>query len=257
MNAAAGAPVIVSRPTAQLVDRARAAHFATEGWFDPLMLAEILTAGYNTSFELVGAFGAQRLMSTGGVALADARPSLTDAEIDPSIGLVQLPPGAGFDPGGIGKGCAADHLVEVALASGATWAIADIGGDVRVDGTELSFGEFQIDVADLEGETMCGIAMESGAAATSGTGRRRWRGPLDDERHHLLDPRTGRPADTDIAAATVLAAEAWWAEAAATAVVVAGSVRGTKLLDQLGLPALLIDVMGRVSLIGDIEEYIL
>jgi thiamine biosynthesis lipoprotein len=63
--------------------------------------------------------------------------------------------------------------------------------------------------------------MPGGAVATSSRLRRRWR-TVDGEAHHLIDPRTGRPARTDVVAATVVAGETWWAEALTKALFVAG-----------------------------------
>ena len=254
LNRAGGAPVIVSPDTAKLVERAAVAFRATRGWFDPMMLREIEHAGYHTSFEAVGSFGAE---PPGGSLAVVARPTIAQAEAHPHNGLVQLPSDGAFDPGGLGKGSAADHLVESAVHAGADWAIADLGGDIRVDGRELPFGDFTIDVAHPDGGLVCSLSMASGAAATSGVHRRRWRGPDGSSRHHLLDPRTGRPADSDLVTATVLAGEAWWAEAVATAVVVAGHDEGRSLLDELGLPAVLVDADGAVQLCGDVEEYLL
>jgi thiamine biosynthesis lipoprotein len=58
--------------------------------------------------------------------------------------------------------------------------------------------------------------------ATSGTSVHRW---VHDGRvsHHLIDPRTGRPAVTDVVQATVLADSAGAAEIAAKSIVIAGS----------------------------------
>ena len=258
LNNSAGAPVIVSQATAALLDRARTAHRLTNGWFDALMLRELIDAGYSESFELVGSFGGGRVFDAAtGLALDDHRPSLADADIDVEIGLVQLPVGSSFDPGGIGKGCAADELAAMALDNGAAWVVADLGGDIRVAGQQLPFGEFQVDVAHPHGGTICSLGIVDGGVATSGTSRRHWPGPDGTERHHLLDPRTGRPARSDVLSATVMASETWWAEAAATAAVVAGVDRGTELLRALDLPALLVDEVGRVHTVARVEDFVL
>ena len=66
---------------------------------------------------------------------------------------------------------------------------------------------------------MARFALASGAVATSSRLRRRWRAG-DVDVHHLVDPTTGVAAQTDTATVTVIAAEAWWAEALATALCV-------------------------------------
>jgi thiamine biosynthesis lipoprotein len=62
------------------------------------------------------------------------------------------------------------------------------------------------------GRELLRLAICDGAVATSSRLRRRWI-TASGEAHHLIDPRTGRPADTDVVAVTVVAAEGWWAEA--------------------------------------------
>ena len=64
--------------------------------------------------------------------------------------------------------------------------------------------------------------------------------------HHLIDPRTGRPAETDVVTASVLAADASRAEAWATAALIAGLDDGLELLEAAGLPAALVDERQRV-----------
>ena len=76
------------------------------------------------------------------------------------------------------------------------------------------------------------------------------------EAHHLLDPATGRPADTDLLAVTVVAASAAWAEVHAKAALVGGSVDGIALLADAGLSALLVTTDGDVVRVGSIGEFL-
>lgn len=64
--------------------------------------------------------------------------------------------------------------------------------------------------------------------------------------HHLLDPATGAPADSGVATVTVLAGDAWWAEALAKAAFVAGPTEGCALLERAGVEGLLVADDGRV-----------
>ncbi len=255
LNACDGAPAFVSAETAQLIDAARRAHRATQGFFDPLMLRELAAAGYAQTFDLVAA-GRPPLPAHEPSGI-EVRPSIQDADVDTTAGLVQLPAGAAFDPGGIGKGLATDRLAALAVDSGADWAIVDLGGDVRVRGDQLPFGEFRIDIAHPDGSLLGAVGIADGAAATSGTGKRRWRRADGIQQHHLLDPRTGEPAVSDLAAVTVLASEAWWAEAVATAAVVAGRDRGVALLEELDVPAIAVTTLGHTIECGPIEEFLL
>ncbi len=79
--------------------------------------------------------------------------------------------------------------------------------------------------------------------ATSGISVHRWAGP-DGERHHLIDPRTGRPAATDVVQATVLAGSARAAEAWAKTAVVLGLVAALDVLDRA-------PILGAILLVSD------
>jgi thiamine biosynthesis lipoprotein len=70
---------------------------------------------------------------------------------------------------------------------------------------------------------------------------RRWRHD-GHEVHHLLDPETGRPLDTGVAAITVVAGEGWWAEVMAKAAFAAGVDRAPSVL--VNAAALLVDMSG-------------
>src|SRR5262249_49606201 len=65
-------------------------------------------------------------------------------------------------------------------------------------------------------------------------------------RHHIIDPQTGRPSDTDLGLATVVAAEAWVAEVLAKAVLLAGSAHPFDIVGGTGADALAVDDRGRV-----------
>lgn len=184
MNRAGGRPVLVSTDTAKLVDLAMAGRRATGGRFDPTLLAPLVDAGYDRS-----------------PAVATGR-------------------GGGFDPGGIGKGLAADVVVAELLGEGVAGACVNIGGDLRAEGS----GPWTVDVADpFDGARppLARLAFDAGGVATSSRlGRTWWRdGEL---RHHLIDPATGRPASTGVAAVTVLTGDAWRAEVLAKAALMAG-----------------------------------
>ena len=71
--------------------------------------------------------------------------------------------------------------------------------------------------------------------ATSGTSVHRWH-RAGDTRHHLIDPRTGLPAVTDVVQATVVSGSACEAEGLAKAAVIAGSEEGLALLERSSVP---------------------
>src|SRR5439155_21532350 len=126
MNTLAGMPVRVSSPTLALVQRALEGAWITGGRYDATVLGAVLRAGYDRSFELLDAAEppTDSSLRLGGDQIV----------VDVASSTVTIPPGVGFDPGGIGKGFAADLLVRELMSRGAAGACANIGGDLRVEG---------------------------------------------------------------------------------------------------------------------------
>ncbi len=169
-----------------------------------------------------------------------------------------LPAGTRFDPGGIGKGLAGDIVAEALLAEGATSVQVELGGDVRVAGEEFSGGLWKVVVDDTDHGTAeaATISFAEGGVATSSVRRRRWRrGDVD--LHHLIDPTTGLPADTDLDAVTTVAPTLWWAEVVAKVALMGGSDAAREILSRYDMTGVLVgqdgaqryDVVSRASAI--------
>jgi thiamine biosynthesis lipoprotein len=255
LNACAGKGLSVSADTALLVARAVEAWRFSGGAFDPTLLGPLVRAGYDRSFEQV-AGGSRASVPT---APAGSRAFVPTAPAGGPLGVgaadvvvdgtwEQLPAGVGFDPGGIGKGLAADLVVAELLAAGAEGACVNLGGDVRVAGTgpSSSDGSWTVSVDHPHrDEPLARLGLRDGAVATSTTLRRRWTvGAV--ERHHLIDPRSGRPAETDVELATVVAAEAWVAEALTKSVLLRRAEVAFDVVDGTAAEALAVDVTGQV-----------
>ena len=134
LNNNAGRPVAVSSDTRLLVDRAIEGWRLTGGSFDPTLLPEIRRAGYDRSFEKIGDDPTRHVLAPRSRAI-DA-PGCTDIVVDATT--VTIPTGLGFDPGGIGKGLAADLVATELIAEGVGGVCINIGGDLRVLGVSPS-----------------------------------------------------------------------------------------------------------------------
>jgi len=253
MNAYAGRPVLVPDDVVRLVSHAVHAWRLTEGLYDPTMLTELESHGYDRSHE--------RLPAPEGLSITDpsrpARQSLADQiDIDVVLGAVTLPEGLAFDPGGIGKGLAADILMD--LVGDASGALIDLGGDLRLEGQWVDGGPWPVGVSDpfdLD-RNIASLSIARGGVATSSSLRRKWRGPDGFDRHHLLDPRTGEPADTDLVAVTVNAGTAWVADVVAKAAVIGGSDYAREIIRVTHTAGLLIDRSGETEIVGPLEAEI-
>ena len=233
LNRLAGQLTILSQDTYELVSRAEQARQATRGSFNPLMLENLETLGYDASWQLV---------SDSDASISAPPPAcLEPIELYPEIRGIQLPPGTRFDPGGLGKGLAGDLVAAKLRDLGASSVQIELGGDVRVSGPEWSGGSWKVTVGDSDhGVTEAAvISIPEGGVATSSSIRRSWRRG-DQRLHHILDPETGVPAVTDIAAATVVAPSLWWAEVIAKVTIISGSDTGRQLLQELGMTGLFV-----------------
>jgi thiamine biosynthesis lipoprotein len=216
LNREAGRWVPVAPETLLLLDRAVAAAAATDGRYDPTVGAALAAHGYDRTFEEV-AEHARSLVP---------RPSIDAAwpmiETDHRAGTARLPEGTSFDPGGIGKGLAAD-LAASELSDQAAGLLVNLGGDLRAIGQGPTEDGWVISIEDPfhPDVELARLAIAEGAVASSTRTRRTWE-TATGAVHHLIDPRTGTSARTGVAAVTVVAAEAWWAEAQATSMFLLG-----------------------------------
>ncbi len=242
----------MSADTRLLVRRAVQAWHRTGGRFDPGVLDALELLGYDRSFELIAA-------APDPPAPAAPRPSGGCAQVvvDDAAGTVRLPPGLRLDPGGIGKGLAADLVTKAMLAAGAVGACANLAGDVRCRGRGPGpDGRWAVGIEDpWGGEPLGVLSLPPGGAAvaTSSVLVRRWAPGV----HHLLDPLTGAPATGDVVAATVVADDAAWADAATKAALVgSGHREALALLETLDVAALLVLGDGTVRVTPQLHRFV-
>ncbi len=247
LNALGGRPCVVSDHTFTLVSRAAAGWHATGGRYDPTVLLALVASGYAVSFEAID--GYPMVSGTG-----EPAPGAGEIELIAGANLVRLPVGVEIDPGGIGKGLAADLVAEELMLLGATGVCVNLGGDLRITGSAPGRRWWSVDVDPTEtmGRALQ-LRLTTGAVATSTRLRRTWAGH-DGPRHHLVDPRTGQPARSGLASVVVVAGEAWRAEVLAKAAFVAGADHGTELVEEAGASALLVTDAGEVVSAGRIGE---
>jgi FAD:protein FMN transferase len=215
----------------EAVELALLARVRTGGRFDPTVHDALVAAGYDRSFELVPADGPAAATATcGGGVLVDGR-------------RIELEPGVRLDLGGIGKGFAVERAAVVLAVAGP--CLVNAGGDLAVRG-----GSWPVGVETADGQIT--LELDRGAIATSGRDRRRWR-RNGHEQHHLIDPRTGAPAESDLLRVTVVASDAVEAEVWAKALFLAGEKAAAAEADELGLPTVLVTADGRARLAGGLQ----
>ncbi len=202
---------------------------ATNGLFDPALLNALEAAGYDRSFELIGMTGTWINADDADRNWGNWRQIGLDADRQ----AIWLPPGVRLDLGGIGKGFTAQEAVELLGQWGP--CLVDAGGDVTAGAAPRGLPGWPVGLAapwaagSPEQPNLLTLWLAEASLATSGIDYRRWQAG-GRVAHHLIDPRTGQPAQTDILTATVWAEQATTAEAWATAVLIQGSRQGWQTL---------------------------
>jgi thiamine biosynthesis lipoprotein len=218
------------------------------------LLAGLVAADYSEGFSDITLLDARLVAEADGdPAGASRRDEWQLVRGRRGAAVVRRPPGLRFDLGGVGKGWIADRALDLLR----TWpsAVIDADGDLAIRCAPGKCWEVAIDdprtpnshLAVLRLAAPPGRMPTRWGVATSGTSIHRWNvgGTV---RHHLIDPRTGRPAETDVVQATVIAESARRAEALSKAAVIAGSVEGFALLDRAGVRgAVLLNASGEVQ----------
>jgi thiamine biosynthesis lipoprotein len=225
------------------VETAVGAARATDGLVDPLLGRALVGLGYDRDFGLLVECEDDPVVPLPVRPDPDAWRAI---RLDPS-GAVRIPPGTALDLGATGKAWAAD-LVAAACAEHLDGSvIVSVGGDIAI---ALPDGEpWPVAVSERPGapaETL--VALDRGGLATSSTRVRRWtrRGV---RRHHLLDPRTGRPAPEVWRTVTATGATCVAANTASTAAVVLGH-DAPDWLARHGVSARLVAADSRVHTVG-------
>ena len=231
LNQQAGSPVVVGDLLYYVLATALTAAQATEGVYDPALLDQLIQVGYDRNFDELPE-----------VRFAPAFPGEPGGgwrgiRIDPGRQRVTLPAGIKLDFGGIAKGMAVDAALEELRLNGIDTALVNAGGDLAVLG--LLPDEERWPVAVPGWNQFWTIPLHHGAVATSGIAHRHWR-QGDKLQHHLLDTRTGLPAQIDLWSVTVVADRCEQAEVAAKVTFILGSKQGANFLRRHRIAGLLV-----------------
>lgn len=215
-----GEPAAVSAETAELIGFAVQMSEITGGSFD-ITLYPILTEwGFTTGEYKIpdGDMIAALLQNTGCEKIG----------IDGQT--VTLPENMMLDLGGVGKGAAGDEAERIIRESGITSALLDLGGNIHAIGSKPDGSPWHIGIRDPDSDGTAGVLEVSDrAVVTSGGYERYFIGEDGNIYPHILDPATGRPAESGLASATVVGGEGRLCDALSTALFVMGSERAAEL----------------------------
>jgi len=285
LRTAAGRPVQVSPLLAEAIEVALRGARLTEGDVDPTVGGAMSAIGYDRDFDRVPRTGPPLTVTgptvtgptvtgptvtgptvTGPTVTGPTvtRPTVTRRtvpgwrEVHLEHRMLTMPAGVQLDLGATAKAWAADRSAARIGAQLGCGVLVSLGGDVAVAGPAPETG-WRIRVQDVTGSPedppvgpYAQIAIRDGGLATSSTTARRWqRG--GDVLHHILDPRTGRPAEAVWRTVSVAARTCADANIASTAAVIRGR-EALSWLARLALPARLVDATGVVFTVAGWPE---
>lgn len=221
VNARAGHWVETSWAFVTVLSACLQAAELTDGLVDPTLGGAIKAAGYDAWAEQRTATEAS--VTTGSWRQVQIRPGQREAQ-------VRIAPDSALDLGSVAKAWLADRLATTVARSGYE-VCANMGGDIRVI-AEQPWPVWAD--AELPGAPITQLNLLDAGLATSGIGRRNWAGG-----HHIIDPRTGHPAQAVWHSVSAVAGSAADANAAATAAVILGTDSSAWLSDR-GIDARLV-----------------
>jgi FAD:protein FMN transferase len=236
VNEAGGREVAIGPVLVEALRIALRAAAASDGLVVPTVGRALRLAGYDRTFRVVASRDPRTFRARfEPVAGAEA------VELDERRCTVRVRRDVELDLGATAKALAVDRAAAAARDAAGCGVLVSIGGDLALAGPPPAEG-WPVRIADDHAAPLDGagpvIGLRDGGLASSSTAVRRWRAG-EAELHHIVDPRTGRPARTPWRTATIAAASCVDANTAATAAVVLGT-EAPCWLEQRGLPARLV-----------------
>lgn len=244
INRSAGRLVPVSPLAFHLVGVALDAARATDGAVDPTVGGDLIRLGYDRDIAAVR----RRAAAAVDAAAGAERPSWRDVVRDRQWRRISVPAGVRLDLGATAKAWAADEAARRIHRRFGGAVLIGIGGDLAALGEPAR--DWRIDVAETEGSPVARVGLRTGGLATSSWLGRRWATVEGHEHHHVVDPRTGRPADSVWRTTTVWAPTALAANVMSTWALVDPLAAVPQLIDRR-LAARFVHQSGKVATYGD------
>lgn len=251
LNRSAPAPFEASALLFDAASEALGWACVTDGVFDPTVIDVLEASGYDRPFEQIA----------GGGAVATAERPRTErgrwraVELDADRNAITLPADTRIDLGGIGKGYTVDRAIGV-LGPGAN-AMVNASGDLYAAGDGPDGDGWYVGVQDpfALDQDIAVLNVNDCGVATSGSIKRRWTAG-DMRYHHLIDPREGRSATSDLVTVTVVAPTATQADVLAKMAFLLGAREGLRAIERFdGAECIAVTTGGEVLATRGMPEY--
>lgn len=225
VNHAGGNPTEISRETAELLQYALDMCNQTNGALD-ISLYPVLTAwGFTT--------GEYHIPSE--QELAEKMQRVGYEKITLSDSMITLPSGSEIDLGAVAKGYACDLLTDMLIENDVSSAIISLGGNIQAIGSKPDGSDWNISVQHPEaGDSLGILSLADASVVTSGAYERYFTGEDGQRYGHILDPATGKPAESGLASVTIIGESGRMCDALSTAIFVMGLDKATAYWQENG-----------------------
>jgi FAD:protein FMN transferase len=237
----------------------------TSGIYDPTILGYLEAAGYDCTFNAVANWrplfkGANSFRSStisNNLSVGElSKFYYRHIQMDSFTQTISLPPGLRLDLGGIGKGWTVDRIVDLLYPRG--HFLLNAGGDLYAYGSPGIEGGWDVHLAHplIPDQDFASLKVDHHAVTTSTIARRRW-SKDGNIQHHLIDPRTGLPAQTDVISASVVAGRAFPAEIYAKTALILGLEDGLSFLESIPeVEGVLFSDSNELHLTSQMDQYL-
>ena len=253
LNRSAGQWFNTSPEMLDVLQKARKFFDITGGLFDPSVLPDLIRAGYDRSMDEIRA---ESSIVSSATSERRLKVDFREIELDLNSSRVRLPKDMQLDFGGIAKGWIVDQAVTL-LSHYSEACAVNAGGDMRFIGHSPVGLGWPVELEDPRdpSQSIARLTVTHGAVATSSLTKRTWKQD-EKSRHHLIDPRTGEPAQSDWLCATVIADDAVTAEVYAKAILIGGPAEVEKLTAHHNIVYLVVDREGNLHGSPNSQEYL-
>lgn len=225
-----------------LLTKAKYFYEKTNGIFDPSILSALEQEGYVSNLS---------------EHPTSQKRNFSELMLNPLTRSAHKPKDLRIDLGGIGKGYIVDRVAAF-LSQHFENFLIDAGGDIAVRGgnqkEDSAFWGIEVEHPSDTTASLALLLLTNQAIATSGRNRRHWK-KNGEEKHHLIDPTTGKSAQSDFISVTVIAPDTTTADILAKTLFIAGRKQAPLLAEQFHIPAIFVADDGTVTLNHFAEPY--
>lgn len=203
----------VSEETAFIMNRAMQVSKETKGAFDITIYPVMELWGFTTKNY--------RVPESSEIADVLKHVSYTNVEVNGQ--QVTLSDGASIDLGGIAKGYTSSRVIQIMKDCGIEHAIINLGGNVQVLGTKTDGSDWRVAIQNPDSESSyLGVLSTADKAVITSGGYERYFEQDGHVYHHIIDPQTGYPSESDLTSVTIVCSDGTTADALSTALFVMG-----------------------------------